>query len=205
MPTRRPPSEDAGGSAEGRGGAPDAHGLGARRAGEGQQEQRHGGRAEGGGAGALDDAAADEQLLVGGDGREQGADGEQGRAADEHAAPAEQVRGPAGQQQQAAEGQDVGVDDPGEGGGAEAEVGLDGRQRDVDDGGVEHDDELGGHQQPEGDPAASVAGGPARRGVRRVVPVLVRVSRVADTVGSFGGHWLSACPRCRGMGVCSRR
>ena len=118
MPTSRPPRHDAGGSAEGRGGAPDAHGAGACRAGEGQQEQRHGGGAERGCAGALDDAAGHEHRSVGGGRGQQGADGEQGGAGDEHAATAEQVRGPAGQQQQAAEGEDVGVDDPGDGGGA---------------------------------------------------------------------------------------
>ena len=85
---------------------------------------------------------------------------------DEHAASAEQVCGTPGQQQQAAEREDVGVDDPGDAGGAEPEVGLDGGQRHVDDRGVEHDDELGGDQQPEGDPAALT--GAAVRGWRRL-------------------------------------
>jgi len=49
---------------------------------------------------------------------------------------------PAAEQQQAAEGEGVGVDDPGQAGVAEAEVGLDVRQRDVDDGAVEHDHQL---------------------------------------------------------------
>ena len=41
----------------------------------------------------------------------------------------------------------VGVDHPRHRGRCEPEVGLDGRQRDVDDGGVEHDQELGRHEQ----------------------------------------------------------
>src|SRR3954471_17240277 len=37
---------------------------------------------------------------------------------------------------------------------AEAEVGLDRRQRHVDDRGVQHHDELGGPEQPQGEPPA---------------------------------------------------
>ena len=106
---------DTGRSAERRRGAPDAHGPGSRLTGEGQQEQRHRGGAEGGGAGALDDAARRRAAPASAArGRQQGAGGEQGRAGDEHAAAAEQVCGAPGQQQQAAEREDVGVDDPGE-------------------------------------------------------------------------------------------
>ena len=49
----------------------------------------------------------------------------------------------------------VGVDDPGDAGRAEPEVGLDGGQCHVDDRGVEHDHELRGDQQTEGDRAAA--------------------------------------------------
>src|SRR5690606_27384640 len=62
------------------------------------------------------------------------------------------------------ERQDVRVDDPGDRRRVEAEVGLDGGERDVDDRGVEHDDELRGDQQREGDhpPAATRGGGGGR-------------------------------------------
>ena len=65
---------DAGGSAQRRGGAPDAHGPGSLRTGEGQQQQGHRGRAEGGGAGALDERPADEQPGAVGARRQQGAE-----------------------------------------------------------------------------------------------------------------------------------
>ena len=185
VPASRPPSEDAGGSAEPGGGAPDAHGPGPCRTGEGQQEQRHRGGAERGGAGALDDAAGHEHRRVGGGGGEQGASGEQGRPGDEHAASAEQVCGASGQQQQAAEREDVGVDHPGDAGRAEPEVGLDGGQRHVDDRGVEHDDELGGDQQPQGDRAAAATEEAGQRSAR------VR--------GRRGGSWAPA--RC-GRDLC---
>jgi hypothetical protein len=61
---------------------------------------------------------------------------------DEHAAPAEDVAGAAAEQQQAAEGQGVGVEHPRQAGGGEAQRLLDLRQGDVDDGGVQHDHQL---------------------------------------------------------------
>ena len=54
----------------------------------------------------------------------------------------EQVAGPAAEQQQAAEGQGIGIDDPLKVAAGEAERALDVRQGHVDDGRVEHDHEL---------------------------------------------------------------
>ena len=124
--------------------------------GEGQHEQRHGSGAERGGAGALDDRGPPTSIpSFAAAAASRVPSGEQGRAGREHAASAEQVRGTSGQQQQSAEREDVGVDHPGQAGRAEPEVGLDGRKRHVDDRGVQHDDELGGHQQCERDGPAS--------------------------------------------------
>ena len=67
-------------------------------------------------------------------------------AEEEHPAPPEDVRGATGDQQQPAEGEEVGVQDPGGSDGRQAEVGRDGRQRDVQDAGVEHHHELRGDQ-----------------------------------------------------------
>ena len=67
---------------------------------------------------------------------------EQGEAGDQHVAPAEQVGGPPAEQQEAAERQAVGDDDPLQVGLGDAEVGLDRRQGHVHDGEVEHDHEL---------------------------------------------------------------
>ena len=52
---------------------------------------------------------------------------------------------PAGQQQEAAERDEEGVDDPGQVALGEVEVALNRRQRDVHDRGVEHDHELARH------------------------------------------------------------
>ena len=85
-----------------------------------------------------------------GAGRQERARREQRRPGAEHAAPAEEVGDPAEQQQQAAERHHVGVDHPAQRPGVEIEVGLNGRQRHVDDGRVQHDDELRRNEQREG-------------------------------------------------------
>src|SRR3982074_3628470 len=64
-------------------------------------------------------------------------DGEQGDAGQEHPAAAEDVAGPAAEQQQAAERERVPVQHPGQAGRGEVQPGLDMRKRDVYDGRVE--------------------------------------------------------------------
>ena len=83
------------------------------------------------------------------------ADGEGGHAAEQHPAVAVQVAEPARQQQEAAEGQHVGVDHPGQRLGGEAEVGLDGREGDVHDVGVEHDHQVAEAQRVQRQPAGA--------------------------------------------------
>ncbi len=147
-----------------------------------------------------------EHPFVCGGGRQQGADGEHGRAGHEHAAPAEQVRGTTRQQQQSAEREDVGVDHPGQTGRAESEVGLDGRKGHVDDRGVEHDDELGGHQQSEGDGAASALDETDARGCiasRRRLGARdgpLWSGCCGDGHGGPASGRRGACPRCRRRG-----
>ena len=75
---------------------------------------------------------------------------------EEDVAAAEQVAEPPGQQQQAAEGDQVGVDDPGEARLREAEVGLDRGQGDVHDRRVEDDHQ---HARRRGPRARSSASG----------------------------------------------
>ena len=72
----------------------------------------------------------------------------------EHASAAEEVGDPPAEEQEAAEGQNVGVDHPGEVGQGEVKAAPDRGQRDVDDRRVEHDDELGHRQQRQRPPAA---------------------------------------------------
>ena len=75
-------------------------------------------------------------------------------AAEEDPLVAEQVAEPAGQEQEAAEGQQVGVDHPGQRRLREAEVGADRGQRDVHDALVEHDHQVAQAEHVEGQPAA---------------------------------------------------
>ena len=77
---------------------------------------------------------------------------EQAEPGQEHAAAAEQIAHPAAEQQEAAERERVGVDDPLEAVGGEAEIGLDGGQRDVHDRDVEDDHELRDGEDGEGEP-----------------------------------------------------
>ena len=91
-----------------------------------------------------------------GEAAEERGDAEQDQAGHEHAPPAEQVGEAAAEQQEAAEGQRVGVDDPGQVVLGEVEGAADRRQRDVHDRGVEDDDELGRGQQGEREPLASL-------------------------------------------------
>jgi hypothetical protein len=99
---------------------------------------------------ALDDPPAQQPGPVRGQPAGQGGGGEQPEAADEGAPASDPVGQPPGGEQAAAEDERVGGDDPPEGGGGEPQVGLHGRQGDGDDGGVEHDHELGDAGQGDG-------------------------------------------------------
>jgi hypothetical protein len=79
-------------------------------------------------------------------------------AREEHALAAEQVAEPAREQQQAAEGDQERVDDPGQPGLGEVELALDRGQGDVHDRGVEHDHQLGHADDDEGQPAPALTG-----------------------------------------------
>lgn len=70
----------------------------------------------------------------------------------------EQIGKPSAEEQQAAEGQSIGVDDPLKIGVGEAQVSADRRQRDVDDGHVEHN-----HQLAQADDKQRKAGARIRR------------------------------------------
>ena len=84
-------------------------------------------RGLGGGADALEEAGADQRALRRGDAAQERRDREGDEAGEEHALAPDEVAEPAGQEQQAAEGDEEGVDDPGQVGLAEVEVVLDRR------------------------------------------------------------------------------
>src|ERR1041385_8560892 len=145
---------------------------GSRHRGPGSERQADGG--DDGGADALHGAGGDEHALRRGEAARQRGQGEQRDAGEEHAARAVQVAEAAAQQEAAAEGQHVGVDHPRQVGGGEVQVGLHGRQGDVDDGGVEDLHERAEAQDGEGEPeaaagqAVAVGGARGRRGRSRV-------------------------------------
>ena len=107
-------------------------------------------------ADALQGAGADEPLGRLGQSAEEGGEGEDGDAAQEQPASAEHVTQPATEQQQAAEGKGEGAQHPGEGGRAEAQIGVDLGERDVHDRRVEDEHQL--RAQDDGDAHRGAAG-----------------------------------------------
>ena len=91
---------------------------------------------------ALKRAGAEQHALVLGDRANQRRSAEEGDAGEEHAATPEQVGGAAAEQEEAGEGERVGVDDPLQPGVGETEAAVDRRQRHVHDRDVEDDHEL---------------------------------------------------------------
>jgi AcrR family transcriptional regulator len=106
-------------------------------------------------------ARGDEPELALGQSAEQRGAGEEDHPRDEEPAAAQQVGQAAAQQQEAAEDQGVGVDDPRQVVLLEVQVAADRGQRDVDDRGVEDDDELRAGQEGEREP---LGWGGGRRG-----------------------------------------
>ena len=153
-----PAEQDAGDGAERADRAPGAEGrvaLGALR--ERRREDRQGGGGDDRRAEALDRAGADERALAPREAGQQRGDAEDDDADHEHAPASEEVGGAAAQEQEPAEQQRVGADDPLQVLLGEAEVGLDRRQCDVHHRDVEHDHELDRAEEGQGVPL--VAGG----------------------------------------------
>ena len=134
---------------------------------------------------ALEGAGADEQPEALRGAAERGCTGEADQARDERPFAAEQVGDPAAEQQQAAERERVGGDDPLALVVGEPELLLGGGERDVDDRHVEHDQQLGDADDDEDHPAAVVMGvcgeghGEDLTDVERVSPV--KLSQVETT------------------------
>ena len=119
-------------------------------------ERRGHDRERGGGdercAEALQPAGDDEELRGRREPADERADGEDHHTGEEHSLPADEVACPAAQQQEAAEDERVCVHDPLQVGARHLEVGLDRRQRDVDDRRVEDDHELRDADEDENEP-----------------------------------------------------
>ena len=80
---------------------------------------------------------------------------------------AQQVAHPAAEDQQPAEREDVGVDDPGQGCGRDAKFILDRRQCDVGDGVIQHQHQLRGRNNKESDAQAAFRRLPQSFGLMR--------------------------------------
>jgi hypothetical protein len=131
--------------------------AGGRGLGRGGDQREHVGRRDGR-ADALQRAGADQQAGGRGEPAEERAEGEDRDPGEEGTTTAEHVTDPAAEQQQPAEGERVGVEHPGEGGGAEPEVVADPRQRHVHHGHVEDQHQLDEHHQAEPDGRPAKAG-----------------------------------------------
>ena len=136
----------------------DAHRLGALvRLGEAGDDEGDDNASGKGGADALEEAGHHQQGRVGGEPAQHRGGGEEDDPAQEDLLAADQVARPPRQQHEAAVGDEVGVDDPGQVGLAEVQVPLDRRQGDVHDRRVEHDHQLAEADDDEGDPAPPIA------------------------------------------------
>ena len=122
---------------------------------EEQQEQRECDRRDDRAAEALDGARGDQQVLRGREAAGERGEREERDPAQEQPPVAEQVAEPAAQQQEAAEGQQVGVHDPRERFLGEAEIGANRGQRDVHDRRVEHDHQVAQAEDVEREPACA--------------------------------------------------
>ena len=111
------------------------------------------GRREGGGH-ALDEARRDEQRPVVRESSEQRCNDEHAKRNQEDTPPAQEVCGPAAQQQEAAVAEDVGADDPLQRARREAEVAADRRQGDADHRHVERVEEEGAAEHEQRAPGA---------------------------------------------------
>jgi hypothetical protein len=152
-----PPEQEADRATADRDRGPDAHRLRALRAlGEGRRDDRERGGCDERGAEPLKPAADDEDLRVGREAVQERRDREDHDADEEDLLPPDEVTGAAAEQEEAAEDQRVGVDDPLQVGIRHLEVVLYRRQRDVHDRGIEDDHELRHADEDQDEPGVDV-------------------------------------------------
>jgi len=128
------------------------------------QDQRRCQRA----ADALHEPRGDQQLLARGQATQQRRDAEHHQARDQNALATEQIAQPPGQQQQATERDQIGIDHPRQARLREAQVALNRWQGNVDNGLVQDDHQHPGAQDHEREPAVAFSfGGTSRNRVQR--------------------------------------
>jgi hypothetical protein len=155
--------------------------------GKARRQQRQGGGRQRGGAHALHGACGDHGDLGLREPDAQRRDGEQADAGDERPSSAEQVADARAEQQQAAEGQGVGVLHPGQAGRRQAQLAMDARQRGHQDRDVDEDQQVAG----EDDRQHHAAGLAGRRGHRSV----------ATRRGSCAAPMASSCSGVQAVSV----
>ena len=124
---------------------------------------RQRGRGEQRGTETLDGTSRDEPSGALREAAGQRGRGEEDQAGDEQAPTSEKIGQPTAEEQEAAEHEHVRVDDPREVVLREVEVRADRRERDVDDRGVEDDDELRCREQRQGQPLVGAGLGHVRK------------------------------------------
>jgi len=108
-------------------------------------------------SGSLDESRGDQELLALREAAKRGGRGEDRQADHEHPLPTDQVAKTPGEEQQAAERDQVRVDDPGQVRLREVQVVLDGRQRDVHDRLIQDDHQESRAENDQRDPTIAVA------------------------------------------------
>lgn len=131
--------------------------------GEHHGEQGEGGRGEQGAEDTLEGPGAEHHRLVLGGAAERGGQREADQTDDEGALAPPEVGDPAAEEEKSTEGEGVGGDDPLLVAVGYAEVGLGGGQRDVHDGRVEDDHQLGERDEGQGFPATRIGKGGVSR------------------------------------------
>ncbi len=128
---------------------------------EGRGDEGEGGRRGDRAADALEGTGGEELPFALGQSAEERGESEEEHAEDEHAAAPEDVARAPSEEQEAAERERVGVDDPGQAGRGEVQRALDVRERDVHDRDVEDHHQLTGRDDEQGDALAvpALAGG----------------------------------------------
>ena len=149
-------------------------------------DQRQRGRRDHRAADALHRPGGKQPRLARGEAAEQRRGRKQQQPEHEHPPPAKDVTGAAAEQEQAAEGDRVGVHHPLQSAAGEAKCLLDVREGNVHDGRVEHDHELGGGDDQQSQAEAAVAAGRGC-GCGRMPGLGLRRPGGGRVVGQVGG------------------
>lgn len=188
---RTPPTSPPAAPPAGADGRPGGYGPRPRRSGgDGRGQDGEGRGGQYGGAETLHTTGGEQLPALLRETAGEGRGGEDTEPGEEHPLAPEDVGGPAAQEHETGEGDRVGVEDPLETDGAQAQVGAHRRQCDVDDRDVEYDEELPGARGEDDGPRT---GRPrAAAGLARVIGICVCIGDCRDL--GHGGNGPSPTP-----------